>query len=195
MSKIFAIFAFGLTASVTAASSPSAGVTQQLPPGYNVLAVARFAAGKPARNFEIIALGRKDEEAHGKSREAPPRPLFIFERKGDRFSIVGRNDHVVLKADDGVCDPFLDSDPTIATKGRYFTIQNGVASGQHWTDYVTFRLDDQAGFVFYNERIESRTLNPSSDPAGEALVRDGPPRIHRGRPGHFTPFPKWHREH
>ncbi|MEX6874007.1 hypothetical protein AB2D09_33980, partial [Pseudomonas aeruginosa] len=92
--------------------------------------------------FEIVAIGRKDEEALAKSGDASARPLMIFERRSGRFFPVGRNDQVVLKADEGgQCDPFLDGDAPIATKGRYFTVQNGVACGQHWTDYITFRLD------------------------------------------------------
>lgn len=102
----------------------------------------------------------------------------------------------MLKADEGgQCDPFLDGHAPIATKGRYFTVQNGVACGQHWTDYITFRLDDRAGFVFDNERTESWTFNPSNDPNAEALVRDGPPRVFRDRPGHITAFSMWRPVH
>lgn len=168
------------------------GIVKALPPGYDILASARLSSGNPARSFAVVALGRKYEGTRKKGGEAPPRPLLIFEAKGGRFVLIARNDHVVLKADEGgQCDPFLDGDATVATKGRYFTVQNGVACGQHWTDYITFRLDDRAGFVFDNERMESWTLNPSNDPNAEALVRDGPPRVVRDRPAHITPFAAW----
>lgn len=181
----------------TAASADAAlpvGIASQLPPGYEVLANAHIAAGQPLRHFEIVALGHKDEDKlRQRPQGAPPRPLLLFEQKGDRFVAAGRNDRVVLKADEGgQCDPFLDGDATIATKGRYFTVQNGVACGEHWTDYITFRLDDRTGgFVFDNERTEAWELNPSNDPAAEALVRSEPLRVTRDRPGHPTPFATW----
>lgn len=172
-------------------------IARQLPSGYAVLAHVHVEAGKPIRNFEIIALGRKDEGDRAKTRDAPARPLLVFERKAARFVVLGRNDHVVFKVDDGgQCDPFLDGDATIAVKGRYFTVQNGVSCGHHWTDYITFRLDDHAGnFVFDNERAEAWTLNPSNDPNAEALVRDGKPNVIRDKPGQVTPFSIWRPAH
>lgn len=192
MRNTIAILVVMSAAGAIAAPRLPAGMEAQLPLGYEVLASARVSAGEPARTFEIIAIGRKNEEERAKSGDAPARPLMIFERRSGRFFPVGRNDHVVLKADEGAqCDPFLDGDATIATKGRYFTVQNGVACGQHWTDYITFRLDDRAGFVFDNERTESWSFNPSNGPNAEALVRDGPPHVFRDRPGHMTAFSKW----
>lgn len=196
MRNTIAILVVMSAAGAIAAPRLPAGMEAQLPLGYEVLASARVSAGEPIRSFEIVAIGRKDEEALAKSGDAPARPLMIFERRSGRFFPVGRNDQVVLKADEGgQCDPFLDGDTPIATKGRYFTVQNGVACGQHWTDYITFRLDDRTGFVFDNERTESWTFNPSNDPNAEALVRDGPPRVFRDRPGHITAFSKWRPVH
>jgi len=167
------------------------GIASQLPADYEVLGHASVAAGQPARRFEIVALARRDENARSKAGSAPARPLVIFEAKGARFAPIGRNDDVVFKADEGgQCDPFLDGDATIATRGRYFTVQNGVACGEHWTDYITFRLDDRAGFVFDNERTEAWKMNSSNDPNAEALVRDGPPRVIRDH-GRLTPFTRW----
>jgi hypothetical protein len=171
-----------------------AGIASQLPAGYDVIATAHVAAGQPLRSFEIVALASKGEsKLPPHAQDAPARPLLIFEQKGARFVMIARNDRVVMKADEGgQCDPFLDGDATIATKGRYFIVQNGVACGEHWTDYVTFRLDDQAGgFVFDNERQEDWMLNPSNDPNAEALVRAGPPRLTRDRADHRTPFAVW----
>ena len=175
---LIGLFAAMAVASPGSARLPPAGVTRQVPAGYKVLSSARLSAGH--RAFEIVALGRSDESGR-RARAAPPRPLLVFEQKGNRFVLAGRNDHVVMKADEGgQCDPFLDGGATIATKGRYFTVQNGVACGQHWTDYVTFRLDDRVGaFVLDNERFESWSMNQDSSPDAEAMVRDAPPRITR----------------
>jgi hypothetical protein len=189
---ILAILA-SLSGAVATSAALPAGVVRQLPAGYAVLGSAHLVAGKPTRRFEIVALGRKDEDRLAKTRNAPARPLLLFEQRGNAVLIVARNDHVVMKADEGgQCDPFLDGGGTIAAKGRYFTIENGVACGQHWTDYITFRLDDRAGgFVFDNERQEDWELNPSNDPDAEALVRAGPPRLLRAPAGPVIPFAAW----
>ncbi len=190
------LVAMSIAGRETAAAPPlPAGITAQLPPGYAVLGHASVTAGKPIQRFEIVALGRRDEDARSKAGNAPARPLMVFEADGTGFIRVARNDDVVLRADEGgQCDPFLDGDATIATKGRYFTVQNGVACGEHWTDYVTFRLDDRAGgFVFDNERSQSWKLNPSSDPNAEALIPDGAPHVIHEHPGHVTPFAAWRR--
>ncbi|WP_442679461.1 hypothetical protein ACSBM8_18530 [Sphingomonas sp. ASY06-1R] len=173
-----------------AAPGLPAELTRQLPAGYAVLGKARIVAGQPNRTFVIVALGRRTETKN-RALPAPARPLLIFALKDHRYVLAGRNDHVVLRADEGgQCDPFLDGNATIATRGRYFTVENGVACGQHWTDYITFRLDDRTGgFVFDNERTESWSMNLS--PVGDALVRDGPPSVRRDRPGKITPFARW----
>jgi hypothetical protein len=171
------------------------GLSRLLPTGYKVLADARMTAG--GRSFVIVALGRADEAALKDSTSgAPARPLMIFEAKGARYVLVARNDAVVLRADEGgQCDPFLDGDATIATKGAYFTVENGVACGQHWSDYITFRYDGHAGgFVFDNERAESWHMNPSNDPDAEPLVRDGPQRVRRAPAGRVVTFREWQRQ-
>lgn len=190
--------AFGvawLAISPAVAAGPPAppGLAKWLPAGYRVLTSVRMVVD-PARTFQIVALARVGEDALTRSGDAPARPLMIFKRRGEVFELVGRNDAVVLKADEGgQCDPFLDGGGTISVTGRFFTVENGVACGQHWTDFVTFRLDDRTGFVFDNERSESWSLNPSGDPDAEALVRDGPQRVVRARPGSTVLSARWRR--
>jgi hypothetical protein len=139
--------------------------------------------GVPGHRYRIVVLARNDEA--GRARPSSPRPLVVLEGSG-ALRQVARNDRVVLRGDQGgQCDPFETEggDDHMAVKGRYFTIENGVACGQHWTDYVTFRHDPAAGFVFDNERYEAWRLNPDVRPDAEALVRDGPPHVERARPG------------
>ncbi len=192
--KLFIPF-LALVATTAGAAVPQvpANIIRQLPPGYGALASVPLVAGRDGRHFQVVALGRADEDTQRqRSGDAPARPLLIFERLGNRFVLIGRNDHAVLRADaGGQCDPFLDSDATIAVKGAYFTVENGVACGQHWTDFVTFRFDDREGFVFDNERRESWSMNPSNAPDAEALVRDGPQRVIRDKPGQVTSFAAW----
>lgn len=178
-----------VTAFLLAAAPLPPGIVRQLPAGHVVLASARLVAGRPLREFRVVALGRRGEQQRF---GAPPRPLLLFERRGGRFVAVGRNDAVVFKADEGgQCDPFLDGGGTITVRGRFFTVENGVSCGQHWTDFITFRLDDARGFVFDNERTELWTLNDSDAPGANALIRDGPQRVRRDRPGRVTPFAAW----
>lgn len=170
-----------------------AGIARQVPKGYVVLGSAAASFGPHA--FHIVALGKLGEDTLSRHpHPAAARPLLLFERRPDgSFRQVGRNDTVVMHADDGgQCDPFLDGGGTIAVKGRYFTVQNGVACGQHWTDYITFRFDDALGrYVFDNERSESWTLNPDPKPDAEAMVRDTPPKVERGDKAKPVTFERW----
>lgn len=162
-----------------------APIAAQLPAGYSVMrsAEARFEG----RSFHIVVLRFRDERHRG--RPAAVRPLLIFERRGTVYVQVARNDHVVLRADQGgQCDPFEDGG--IAAKGRYFTIENNVACGQHWTWYVTFRFDPKLGFVFDNSRFESWRMNPSNAPDAEALISDGV-QLRRGRKDRPVRFADW----
>ena len=197
MTKIlFALLGLVIPAAGIGAPVVPPGVARQLPVGYEVLSSVRMTIAQPNRILQIIAIGRRGESSISPVQNAHARPLLIFEWRANTFVLVGRNDAVILQADEGgQCDPFLDREGTIAVKGRFFTVENGVACGQHWTDFVTFRLDGRAGFVFDNERSESWSLNSSNDPDAEALVRDGPQEVRRSRPGRVIPFALWRRSH
>jgi hypothetical protein len=169
-------------------------VMRQIPSGYDVLANGSATFAGASRTFYIVALNRHadgDEPS-----PAPARPLLLFEQQANGgFVQTGRNDTVVMRADEGgQCDPFAPDDGGggIAVKDRYFTIENGVACGQHWTDYITFRFDDLAGrYVFDNERLQSWSFNKSTNPDAEAMVPDGPPEVHRGDRKKPVPFENW----
>ena len=167
-----------------------------LPPHYAVLGSAAIEPGAAGLRFYVVALGREGESSSPSKDEAPLRPLLILRSQGGHTVLAGRNDTVVLKADEGgQCDPFLDGDGEIAVKGRYFTVENGVACGNHWTDYITFRFDPASdGFVFDNERSENWVFNPSQDENAEALVRDGPQVVRRPLRGRTVSFSAWRPE-
>jgi hypothetical protein len=171
-----------------AAQALPAAIRRELPPGFDVQTFAASEVG--GRQFTIVALRSLGEAAD--EADALPRPLLIFARKGrGDFVLLARNDHVILRRDAGGasgCDPFEDG--RIAVKGAYFTVEHGIACGQHWTWFVTFRFDRRGGqFVFDNLRSESWSLNPSDDPDAEALVSDGQ-QIERARPP-LVPFADW----
>ena len=167
-------------------------ITPLLPSHYKVIASAEVRP-TPSSRFYIVALARGDEAGPFDEAHATARPLLIFELAGARAHLVARNDHVVLKADEGgQCDPFMDADKPIATKGRFFTVENGVACGNHWTDYITFRFDERVrGFVFDNERSENWVFNTSDDANAEALVQDGPQLVKRPPTGQIVTFSAW----
>lgn len=172
------------------------GIAQQIPPNYAVLGSARSVIDR-THEFYIVAIASRTERERNRGMDSSPtRPLLIFARRSEgRFELVGRNDQVVLRADDGGiaangCDPF--EERRIAIKGRYFTVENSVACGAHWTDYVTFRFDRMSkGYTFDNWRFQSWSLNRSNNQNAEALV-PYPPRVVRSK-GKRIPFAKWQR--
>ncbi len=71
----------------------------------------------------------------------------------------------------GQCDPFLDSGEGIAIKGGFFTVENGVACGAHWTDYITFKYSETLKTWIFHKRIyENWLMNNSRKPNADALV-------------------------
>lgn len=159
---------------VLAADLP-AGVMQLLPPTHTVMTYAPADLNSDGRTDYVVVLRNISEGAPQKKGEpAPTRPLLVFlQSEAKVFKLVGRNDKVVFAADEGgQCDPFLDGEEGIAVKMSYFTVQNSVACGQHWTDYFTFRYaQEQKAIVFHKRIAENWVMNPStSDDAGDALV-------------------------
>jgi len=166
---------------------PSA-IEHGLPQGFEVQTFATAQVG--TRQFYFVALKSREEAADAAA--APARPLLVFARKGrGPFGLMARNDHVILRRDDGGasgCDPFEDG--RIVAKDAYVTVEHGIACGHHWTWFVTFRFERRVGqFVFDNLRSESWSMNPSNDPDAEALVSDGQ-QIERARPPLVT-FADW----
>jgi hypothetical protein len=144
-----------------------------LPAGH----VARVA--KCSRTFDppqqicIVVATRRDEGDRASSRQAPRRPLLVYRLSGTTAALIARNDRVVLRRDEGgQCDPVEDAG-AIAVKGRFFTLEQGVACGQHWTDYTTFRFDPrERGFVWFNKVYESWRMNDDPRPDAQALAAD-----------------------
>jgi hypothetical protein len=187
-----------LAAGAASAADLPNEIARQLPAGYSVLA-STHASVEGGHLFYAVALGSTRERTRSSeaSDRAPARPLLVFERRPDgRYGLAGRNDEVVMRADDAGlagngCDPFEDGH--IVAKGPYLTVENGVSCGAHWTDYVTFRFDPQLrGYAFDNWRFQSWTLKPTNDPDADALVPDAS-RVVRSPKGRKTPFATWRR--
>jgi hypothetical protein len=164
-------------------------IERQLPSGYSVLGAAQTSFGSEL-SFYFVGLGSRQETGpFGKT--APPRPLLIYAlTSSGHYDLIARNDQVILPANaGGQCDPF---EGRIATKGRFFTVENGVGCGAHWTDYVTFRFSDRLReFVFDNWRVQSWSFNPSNAPDAQALIPDGQKVVRAGR--RIVRFSEWRR--
>ncbi|UIE45240.1 hypothetical protein KOJCDNHJ_03208 [Xanthomonas citri pv. punicae] len=63
-----------------------------------------------------------------------------------------------------------DSDQGLVAKGAYFTVQDGVACGQHRTDCITFRYDRHRGAVVFHKRvIDVWEMDTQDTPDADAL--------------------------
>ncbi|QTO22062.1 hypothetical protein [Burkholderia seminalis] len=155
----------GLPAAARAADLPKS-IAAQLPPGYEPLLAQAGPDLDHGRHSVLVVVHRAVD-----TREQPsPRPLLIYEEQADHtYRLAARNDVVVLRANEGgQCDPFDPEDAAdngLSVKGRYFTVQNFVACGQHWTDYITFRYDPRTrGWLFSNQIVtESFPLDDQPD--------------------------------
>ncbi|MDF3117728.1 hypothetical protein KPA94_30370 [Burkholderia semiarida] len=141
-------------------------IAAQLPPGYQPLTAQAGPDLDNGRRSLLVVVHRAVD-----TREQPsPRPLLIYEEQADHtYRLAARNEQVVLRANEGgQCDPFDPEDAAdngLSVKGRYFTVQNAVGCGQHWTDYITFRYDPRThGWLFSNRIVtESFPLDDQPD--------------------------------
>ena len=170
-------------------------IGRQLPSGYVALEVARGRLTGGQRDDYVVALARPDDDPDAPigGNTAAARPLLLFLAKsGGGYVLAGRNDEVVMRHDQGgQCDPF---DPVrgLVMTGVYITVQNEVACGAHWSDYITFRYDRARGELLFDSEIyHSWKVNPSDAPDAEALVPDGAPTVQRADPHHRIRFSAW----
>jgi hypothetical protein len=174
----------------SAASPASAAAQDLLPPPYRVIRTVCGPLDGGSEPICVAAFARKDEDDIYKQKgQAPPRPLLIYRRVGRANMVLGRNDHVVLRLDEGgQCDPFDDGVDGLKIKGRYFTVQNAVACGSHWTDFITFHFDASTrAFVFHSEIIQNWTMSEGHDPNADGLV-PGKADVRRADPARPVTF-------
>lgn len=127
----------------------------------------------PPRSICVVvaALAEEGGVIRAGDRTSPPRPLLVYWLDGGRATLIGRNDRVVLHRDDGgQCDPIEDGGG-ITIKGRFFTLESGVACGQHWTENTTFRFDPKhRNFVWHSTIQESWKMNDEAATDAEAMI-------------------------
>jgi len=177
ITKLFfaAVLGISINAGAAADKLPK-NILDQLPGGYEVLSTAQGLLDGDKLEDVLVVVHKKNEEALARKGVAPSRPLLLFMQNPDgTFTLARRNDHVVLKIDEGgQCDPFEDGEDGLVIKNRYFTVQHSVACGQHWRWFVTFRYERQLrDWVFHKAVNESWLMNNSTDPNADALIPGG----------------------
>ncbi|AAW76406.1 hypothetical protein [Xanthomonas oryzae] len=144
-----------------------------MPAGQSVMSVASADPTGDGRQHYVLALRDLAEDTlRTNGRAAPSRTLRVLVANADgSFVDAACNTRVIFTTDEGgQCDPFLDSDQGPVAKGAYFTVHNGVACGQHWTDYITFRYDRRRrACVFHKRVIEAWEMNTQDTPDADAL--------------------------
>lgn len=151
-------------------------IEKQLPQGFSTLFFQTGDLNDDGLSDYIVVAYKKDEKQIDESGgDTPGRPLLIFvQRKDGKYILAARNDDVVSPIDSGgPCDQILDSgEDAVAVKGTYLTIQNGVACGQHWTDYITFKyVKSLNNWIFHRRIFEEWVMNKSHKPNADVLVR------------------------
>jgi hypothetical protein len=183
-SFLLVLFAVGV---VRAAELPP-NILKLIPTGFEVLSYAMGQLTDDNHQDYLVVIHHPVDTMQQPS----TRPLLIFTQNIDgTFRLAARNDDVVMEANEGgQCDPFTDSgDSGLAIKDRYFTVQNGVACGAHWTDYITFHYDvKQRDWMFHNQIVQSWRLNPAS--SGDALLAN-PVHVTKADKKHPITFEAW----
>jgi hypothetical protein len=165
----FMVVALGGTSIANAGIELPKSIQAQIPAGYEVMqSAAGPELGNKRTSFLVVVHHTVDT-----MQNASPRPLLIFESQDNgAFKLVARNDAVVLKADDGgQCDPFDEDDEGLAIKGAYFTVQNAVACGSHWSDFITFRYDARTGRWLFQSEIHTMSFPLEGTPDKTSVTR------------------------
>lgn len=188
-------FAILLTIQATQAAEPlPKNIVQQLPKNLSPLQYKKADLNGDQRADYLVATHDPSEkELMEQGQPAPRRPLLIFtQNQDDSFTLARRNDAVIYAIDEGgQCDPFLDDEEGLAVKGAYFTVENSVACGAHWTDYITFRYAPELqDWVFHKRIAENWVMNPSTKPDAEALIL-GNRSVSKGKKDHPIFFHKY----
>lgn len=176
------------------AESLPKNIAGQIPAGYAVLSYKSGELNDDKLEDFLVSIHKTDEKAIAdKTGKAPRRPLLLFVQNADgTYTLAKRNDHVIFAVDEGgQCDPFEDGEDGLAIKNHYFTIQNSVACGAHWTDYITFRYEPKMhDWIFHKRVSETWVMNNSNDPNADALIL-GNRRLESGKGKPPVPFEKY----
>jgi hypothetical protein len=144
-------------------------LTSRIPLGYHVASYrSSDFNGDGSKDFVLIAVSHLEKEESSLSSDEPPKRLvmvYFAKRSGNDvgFELVAQNESVALPANGGgasaPCDPLFDEGDGLAVKDVYFTVENQVACGAHWTDFITFKYSPNVNaMVFYSRISETSGL-------------------------------------
>ena len=151
----------------------SSSIIQFIPENYAVLDTTSGDLNLDQYMDMIVVLKKKGEDTISNAVEHPEkRPLLILLGQADNiYKLVAHNDNAVYCVDCGgmMRDPFMQ----IVIKNGYFSIEHGIAEGQHWEQIITFKYDKiKDNWFLYKNHFVSYKLNDSNDENAEALVKD-----------------------
>lgn len=141
---------------------PDDEILSKLPDGY-VVAVSKAVDFNDDKVEDRIVVATKVGEED--ERPAPERWVMVFQgiKGGESFyEEKARNSNVAYRADEGgQCSPSFDNQG-LAVKGKFFTVENSVACGQHWTDFITFRYNAADDAFLFHKRITETWDDPTA---------------------------------
>jgi hypothetical protein len=145
-----------------------------IPTGYSVINISSGDANLDGLIDKMLVLRKNTEQSTSNYVEGKPdkRPLLLLlgESK-DTYKLIYRNDNVVYCIDCGGAfgDPFTGT----TIKNGYFSIESGIAGGQHWEQVITFKYDLlKSNWFLYKDHSVTYKMNDSNDVNAEALVKD-----------------------
>lgn len=145
-----------------------------IPKNYSVINISSGDANLDGLTDKMAVLRKNTEETTSNYAEDKPekRPLLLLLGQPDNsYKLIYRNDNAAYCIDCGGVfgDPFTGT----TIKNGYFSIEHGIAGGQHWEQVITFKYDrSKKNWFLYKNHYVSYKLNQSDDPDAEALVLD-----------------------
>lgn len=139
-------------------------IAKQIPKDYSVIVYATGDFDKNQLDDYIVATASNSEDATQQDVIiTPPRILLVFmQKEKGKYVLTDKNKHVIYPMDaGGQCDPFIDNGigNGITVKPPFFTVENGVACGNHWTHYITFKYSKtHQAFVLHNSIYENNEI-------------------------------------
>ncbi len=141
-------------------------ISKFIPKGYTTINVTSGNLNLDDFSDTILVLKKNGEESN---QNEDRRPILIVSGQPNKsFKLEKRNDNAVFcYACGGIGgDPFVG----ITIKNGYFSIEHGVAGGQHWDQITTFKYNkSKSNWFLYKDGFESYELGDNPD--GNALVR------------------------
>ena len=145
-----------------------------IPTGYSVISISTGDANLDNIPDKILVLRKNTEETTSNYADNTPdkRPfLLLLGQPNNSYKLAFRNDNAVYCINCGGVfgDPFTGT----TIKNGYFSIEHGIAGGEHWEQIITFKYDkSKSNWYLYKDHFVNYKFNDSTDENAEALVKD-----------------------